>query len=87
MGHDEMKRAAIGVLISGRGSNLQSLIEAAQAGRLGGDIRVVISNRPGVAGLDRATAAGIEALTMPHAGSRSARSTTVRSRVCSRNVV
>jgi phosphoribosylglycinamide formyltransferase-1 len=57
---------AIGVLISGRGSNLQALIDAEAAGRLGGRIRVVISNREEAAGLDRARAAGIETLVMPH---------------------
>jgi phosphoribosylglycinamide formyltransferase-1 len=62
----------LGVLISGRGSNLQALIDAAAAKRLGATIRVVISNRPGVAGLARAEAAGIETMVMPHqtAGSR-----------------
>lgn len=57
---------AIGVLISGRGSNLQALIEAEQAGRLGGRIAVVISNRAAAPGLARAAAAGIETLVMPH---------------------
>ena len=37
-----MKR--VGVLVSGRGSNLQALIAAAQEGRLGGEVAVVISN-------------------------------------------
>jgi len=66
--------AALGVLISGRGSNLQALIDATRDGRLDARIAVVISNRPGVAGLERARAAGIETLVMPHqqAGSRQA---------------
>ena len=55
-----MKR--VGVLISGRGSNLQALIDAQRAGTLGGEIGVVISNVEGVAGLERARAAGIPAL-------------------------
>lgn len=59
-------QGAIGVLISGRGSNLQALIDAQGAGELGGSIRVVISNRPGVAGLDRAQAAGIETVVLSH---------------------
>ncbi|MCC7042602.1 MAG: phosphoribosylglycinamide formyltransferase [Acidobacteria bacterium] len=59
----------LGVLISGRGSNLQALIDAAAAGLLGASIRVVISNRPGVAGLARAEAAGIETLVLPHQAS------------------
>lgn len=57
---------AIGVLISGRGSNLQSLIDAQSAGQLPARIAVVISNRPGAQGLERARAAGIEALTINH---------------------
>jgi phosphoribosylglycinamide formyltransferase-1 len=58
----------LGVLISGRGSNLQSLIEATRRGSLRATIRIVISNRPGVQGLERAAAAGIETLVMPHQG-------------------
>ncbi len=50
----------IAVLISGRGSNLQSIIDAVGAGRLDATIAMVISNRPGAAGLQRAAAAGIE---------------------------
>ena len=59
---------AIGVLISGRGSNLQALIDAAAAGRLGGTIAVVISNVSAAAGLQRARAAGIPARFIDHAG-------------------
>lgn len=49
----------LGVLISGRGSNLQSLIDAIRRGDLGARIVVVISNRPEAAGLLRAREAGI----------------------------
>jgi phosphoribosylglycinamide formyltransferase-1 len=56
----------LGVLISGRGSNLQALIDAIAARSLDASIAVVISNRPDAAGLDRARAAGIEALCVPH---------------------
>lgn len=56
----------IGVLISGRGSNLQALIDAISAGRLAARIAVVISNTAGAPGLDRARAAGIETLVRPH---------------------
>jgi phosphoribosylglycinamide formyltransferase 1 len=52
----------LGVLISGRGSNLQAIIDAIERGRLDATVGVVISNRPEAAGLARATAAGIEAL-------------------------
>lgn len=56
----------VGVLVSGRGSNLQALIDAQRAGTLGGEIAVVISNVEGVAGLERARAAGIPALCCRH---------------------
>ncbi len=56
----------IGVLVSGRGSNLQALIDAIARGDLMATIAVVISNVPGVAALDRAAAVGIETLVMPH---------------------
>lgn len=58
----------LGVLISGRGSNLKALIDAVADGRLDATIAVVISNRPAAAGLDHARAAGIEALVLPHGG-------------------
>jgi len=52
----------LAVLISGRGSNLQSIIDAIREGRLNATIAVVLSNRGDVAGLRRARDAGIEAL-------------------------
>ncbi len=52
----------IGILISGRGSNLQSIIDAISAGDLEASIAVVISNRADAQGLDRARAAGIDTL-------------------------
>lgn len=58
----------IGVLISGRGSNLQALIDAIRDGRLDASIAVVVSNRDDAAGLDRARQAGIEALCISHRG-------------------
>lgn len=60
--------ARVGVLISGRGSNLQALIDAAHAGRLGGTLALVISNVAGAPGLERARAAGIPALVCAHGG-------------------
>lgn len=56
----------IAVLISGRGSNLQAIIDAVGDGRLRARIAVVISNRAAAAGLQRAEAAGIETLVRPH---------------------
>jgi phosphoribosylglycinamide formyltransferase-1 len=58
----------LGVLISGRGSNLQALIDASRDGRLDATIAVVISNRDEAQGLERARAAGIETLTISHRG-------------------
>lgn len=52
----------LGVLISGRGSNLQSIIDAISRGELDATVAVVISNRPDAAGLARAREAGIEAI-------------------------
>jgi phosphoribosylglycinamide formyltransferase-1 len=62
-GYDPVSRR-IGVLISGRGSNLQSMIDAIGAGRLNATIAVVVSNRSDAAGLQRARAAGIETLCL-----------------------
>ena len=61
----------LGVLISGRGSNLQALIEAARDGRLDATIAIVISNRADAAGLESARRAGIEALCIDHCASPS----------------
>jgi phosphoribosylglycinamide formyltransferase-1 len=58
----------LGVLISGRGSNLQSLIEAVAAGHLSASLAVVISNREDAQGLERARRAGIEAICVSHRG-------------------
>jgi phosphoribosylglycinamide formyltransferase-1 len=54
----------IAVLISGRGSNLQSIIDTVASRRLDATIAVVISNRGQAAGLQRARDAGIEAISL-----------------------
>ena len=56
----------LGILISGRGSNLQAIIDAIATGDMAASIAVVISNRAGAAGLARAEQAGIPTLVMPH---------------------
>ncbi|WP_437599348.1 phosphoribosylglycinamide formyltransferase [Sorangium sp. So ce590] len=56
----------LGVLISGRGSNLQAILDAIAAGHLDARVRLVISNRPGVEGLARAERAGIPTRVLPH---------------------
>jgi phosphoribosylglycinamide formyltransferase-1 len=62
------KTKAIGVLISGRGTNLQALIDAERDGLLGGRIALVVSNVEGATGLARAREAGIRALFRDHRG-------------------
>jgi phosphoribosylglycinamide formyltransferase 1 len=56
----------LGVLISGRGSNVQAIIEAIRQGRLDARIGLVISNRPAAAGLTHAAAAGVETAVLSH---------------------
>jgi phosphoribosylglycinamide formyltransferase 1 len=56
----------LGVLISGRGSNLEAILGAIGDGRLAACVRVVISNRAGAAGLARAEAAGVPTRVLPH---------------------
>ena len=58
----------LGVLISGRGSNLLALIDAIQDGRLDAAIAIVVSNRQDAAGIERARKAGIETLVVDHRG-------------------
>ncbi|MFZ2028874.1 MAG: phosphoribosylglycinamide formyltransferase [Vitreimonas sp.] len=53
----------VAVLISGRGSNLQALLDAPQGAY---EVVLVVSNVPGVDGLERAGAANVEALTIDH---------------------
>ena len=59
---------SIGVLISGRGSNLQAIIEAIASRRLKASIAVVVSNRAEAPGLQRARDAGIEAVHLSSRG-------------------
>jgi phosphoribosylglycinamide formyltransferase-1 len=56
----------IGVLVSGRGTNLQALIDAIAECRLDAEIGLVISNRPEAQGIERARAAAIETLVIDH---------------------
>ena len=61
-----MERLRLAALISGRGSNLQALIDTCRAADFPAEIRLVISNRPNAAGLDYAAQAGIDALVIDH---------------------
>ena len=58
----------LGVLVSGRGSNLQAIIDAIAERRLDATIAVVISNQAQAGGLERARRAGIETVTLSHRG-------------------
>jgi phosphoribosylglycinamide formyltransferase-1 len=60
-------RLPIVVLISGRGSNLNAIINAVEADGLPVQIRAVISNRPEAPGLQRAALAGIRTIVIDHA--------------------
>ncbi|MFO1356123.1 MAG: phosphoribosylglycinamide formyltransferase [Gammaproteobacteria bacterium] len=64
----------IAVLVSGSGSNLQAIIDAARTGTLDAQVIGVISDRPGVLALERARQAGIPAITVDYkaCGSREA---------------
>jgi phosphoribosylglycinamide formyltransferase 1 len=61
-----MAKLRLGILISGRGSNMQALIEACGDQAYPAEIVVVISNVPGAPGLARATATGITTLVIDH---------------------
>jgi phosphoribosylglycinamide formyltransferase 1 len=63
-----MARLKLAVLISGRGSNLQALIEAARAPDYPAEIALVLSNRPTAEGLARAAAAGLPTVVVDHRG-------------------
>jgi phosphoribosylglycinamide formyltransferase-1 len=58
----------LGVLISGRGSNLQAIVDATREGRLNAEVALVVSNTADAPGLERARGAGIETLVLPHRG-------------------
>jgi len=63
-----MQRIRIGVLASGGGTNLQSIIDACERGEIDGDVAVVISNMPDAFALERARKHGIDAYCFPHQG-------------------
>jgi phosphoribosylglycinamide formyltransferase-1 len=61
-----VKKTRVGVLISGRGSNLQALIEAGKTRGFPAEVVLVVSNVPKAQGLARAEAASIPARTIDH---------------------
>ena len=59
----------IGVLLSGRGSNFEALAESVAAGRIPGtEIALVLSNREGAPGIERAAARGLATRVIPSKG-------------------
>jgi phosphoribosylglycinamide formyltransferase-1 len=59
----------IGILLSGRGSNFEALADSVAAGRIpDAEIAIVISNREGAPGIEKAKARGIETLVIPSKG-------------------
>ncbi len=58
----------LGVLASGGGTNLQAILDACAAQRIGAEVAVVVSNVPTAGALDRARRAGVEALVVPSKG-------------------
>lgn len=61
-----MAALKVGVLISGRGSNLQALLDAAAVPGFPAQIAAVISNKVDAGGLERARRAGVPAFAVPH---------------------
>ena len=61
-----MSRRRVAILISGRGSNMAALIEAAQAKDYPAEITLVVSNRPDAAGLAFAASSGIATAVVDH---------------------
>jgi phosphoribosylglycinamide formyltransferase-1 len=61
-----VRRLRTAILISGRGSNMESLIEAARAPDFPAEIALVVSNRPDAQGLAKAKAAGVATSAVDH---------------------
>lgn len=78
----------IGVCVSGRGTNLQALLDACRDGRLDAEVAYVASSRKSAPALDRARAAGVPAEAFPPAanGGRDAAQLLMASRLVAANV-
>jgi phosphoribosylglycinamide formyltransferase-1 len=59
---------ALGVLVSGNGTNLQAILDATRDGSLDARVRCVLSNKTQAMALERASRAGVPALAIPHQG-------------------
>lgn len=60
------RRLRTAVLISGRGSNMSALVQAARAPSFGAEVALVLSNDPAAAGLDLAKTAGVPVAAVDH---------------------
>jgi len=67
-----MTKAPVGILISGRGSNMATLVEASRAADSPYEVVLVASNNPEAPGLEYARAAGIATFAHPHQGMKRA---------------
>jgi phosphoribosylglycinamide formyltransferase-1 len=78
----------LGVLISGRGSNLGAILDAIGDGRLAARVAVVVSNVAEAAGLDRARAGGVDTVVISHRSFEQRRGfdLALADELCSRNV-
>jgi formyltetrahydrofolate-dependent phosphoribosylglycinamide formyltransferase len=79
----------VAILISGRGSNMAALLDAASDPGYPAKIALVLSNRPDAAGLDHARAHGIEALCMdhrPHGRDRAAHEAAIQAELQAREI-
>jgi len=63
---EERTKLSLGVLVSGSGTNLQSILDAVASGSIDVDVKLVISNRPKALGLQRARDAGVPARVVSH---------------------
>lgn len=82
-GHKHGAASRLVVLISGNGSNLQALIDAAEDGRLPAQIAAVVCNRPEAHGLRRAERHGIPAIVLPQSAPRATYDARLAERVAS----
>src|SRR5687767_14360528 len=61
-----MAKVKLGILVSGRGTNLQAILDATRAGALDADVTLVVSNQPDVRALERAQTAGVPTRVISH---------------------
>jgi len=61
-----MERAQLGILISGRGSNMQAIVASCTAGRVPAEVAVVVSNKASAAGLEWTQERGLDTAVLPH---------------------